>query len=84
MKESWREKCLSDYLTCGKSSVSKWSAEKQAKARFHALVAACYEADPSRAASQVFRSKDDTLIDLASNCFDDVERRLREFCKAVK
>jgi hypothetical protein len=79
----WRKKCLADYLACDKSDVASWSAEKQAKAQFHALVAACYGADPSRAASQVFRSKDDDLIDPKAKCFDDVERRLRAFCEAV-
>ncbi len=83
-KAAWREKCLSAYLSCDKSDVAKWSAEKQAKAKFHALVAASYEADPSRAASQVFRSKKDDLIDLKAKCFDDVEKRLRAFCEAAK
>ena len=79
----WREKCLNDYLSCGKSNVLTWSAEKQAKARFHALVAASHEPDPSKAASKVFQSKDSNIIDLKAQCFDSVEQRLRLFCEAA-
>lgn len=84
LKSPWRDKCVSDYLACDKSEVARWSAEKQAKARFHALVAASYEADPSRAAAHVFRSRNDDLIDLGAKCFDAVERRLRDFCEATE
>jgi hypothetical protein len=81
-KAPWIAACVDAFLHCDKVDAHCWPVEKRDKARFHSMVAALNRDDPSKAASKAF--KDPTpLIDVEAPCFNDVERRIRNFCAAV-
>jgi hypothetical protein len=80
-RHDWIDECVETFLGCGKSKALNWSPEKLSKAKFHSMVASIHEDDPSRAASKVFR--DPPVIDISAKCFDDLEKRIRDFCAAV-
>jgi hypothetical protein len=82
-REPWVSLCLDQFLRCDKIEAHSWPAERRDKARFHSLVAALHQEDPSRAASYAFKDPS-PLIRVEASCFDDVERRLRDFCRAIK
>lgn len=85
-KYSWIKQCINAFLSCGSSTASTWSAEKLDKSRFAAMIAVTNEEGPGKALSRVFSSDTGTapVIPVSPSCFDDVERRIKEFCaKAV-
>lgn len=82
-REPWVSACVDQYLRCDKIGAHAWPAEKRDKARFHSMVAALHRDDPSRAASYAFRDPM-PLIAVEASCFDDVERRIKDFCRAVE
>jgi hypothetical protein len=77
----WLEECINTFLACGEANAHGWSAEKLAKAKFAAAVAAIHQDDPSRAAAWVFR--DPPVIDVTADCFKAVEDRIKLFCREV-
>ena len=83
----WAEACLKKYLTCDQIEASNWSAEKLDKARYHCLVAALYRDDPSKAVSSAFRQPEGSntkpLIDVMDPIFDDIAKRIKDFCDAL-
>lgn len=79
----WVRACVDRFLRCGKIEAHRWAAEKRDKARFHSIVAALNRDDPSRAASHAFRDPA-PLINVEARCFDDVARRIADFCGAVQ
>jgi hypothetical protein len=81
-KNPWIDTCVDQFLQCDKIDAYAWPAEKRDKAWFHSMVAALHREDPSRAASHAFRDPT-PLIDVEASCFDDVERRMKDFCRAV-
>jgi hypothetical protein len=81
-KEPWITACVEKFLRCDKVEAHAWPAEKRDKARFHSMVAVLNRDDPSRAASYAFKDPD-PLIALEAPRFDDVEKRVKEFCAAV-
>ena len=81
-RHDWIDKCVDTFLGCGNSKALGWSPEKLSKARFHSMIAAIHEDDPSRAASKVFR--DPPVIDISAPCFNNLEKRIRDFCAAVQ
>jgi hypothetical protein len=81
-RHDWINKCVETFLGCGKSQALLWSPEKLSKAKFHSMVAALHEDDPSRAASKAFREP--PVIDISAKCFNDLEKRIRDFCTAVQ
>jgi hypothetical protein len=81
-KAPWIAACVDAFLRCDKVDAHQWPAEKRDKARFHSMVAVLNRDYPSKAASYAF--KDPTpLIAVEAPCFNDVERRIRDFCAAV-
>jgi len=81
-KASWIAACVDAFLRCDKVDAHGWPAEKRDKARFHSMVAVLNRDDPSRAASTAFKDPK-PLIAVEAPCFNDVERRIRDFCAAV-
>ena len=83
----WAEACLKKYLTCDQIEASNWPAEKLDKARYHCLVAALHRDDPSKAVSSAFRQPKGTtakpLIDVMDPIFDDIAKRIKDFCDAL-
>ena len=77
----WVTECVDQFLKCGESTAHGWSPEKKDKARYHCMIAATNEDDPSRAVSYAFKTP--PVINVAADCFDAVEQRLRVFCAAV-
>ena len=86
-KYSWAEACLNKYLTCDQIKASKWPPEKLDKARYHCLVAALHRDDPSKAVSSAFRQPEGSntkpLIDVMDPIFDDIAKRIKDFCDAL-
>lgn len=74
--------CVDSFLSCETISAHQWSPEKIAKARFHSMIAALNEDDPSRAMSYVFQGRK-RVISVEHHCFDDVYNRLLDFCQSV-
>lgn len=72
---------VSTFLASTPSDVSNWNAEKQAKARFAALVATSHRDDPSRAASAAYRRP--PTIHIGSNIFRPLAERVRGLCLAM-
>jgi hypothetical protein len=81
-KSPWITPCVDQFLRCDKVEAHAWPAEKRDKARFHSMVAALNREDPSRAATYVFKDPD-PFVAIEAPCFDDVEKRLKEFCADV-
>jgi hypothetical protein len=78
----WAEECVTQYLKCDQIQAHKWSSEKLAKAKYHCLVAAVNEQDPSRALSMAFK-EDDEVIDVTTTFFDSISERLKNFANAL-
>jgi hypothetical protein len=81
-KASWIAACVDTFLRCDKVDAHNWPAEKRDKARFHSMVAVLNRDDPSKAASKAFKEPK-PLIAIEEPCFNDVERRIKEFCVTV-
>ena len=81
-REPWIDGCVNNFFRCGKIDVQNWSSEKRDKARYHCMVAALNEDDPSKAASYAFKEPT-PVIDVTAACFDSVVQRLRDFSTAV-
>jgi hypothetical protein len=81
-KKFWVKNCLESFLQCDKIQVHTWSPEKQDKSRYHCLVAALNESDPSKAVSSAFKEPH-PLIDVTSTCFDEIAKKLIDFCDSV-
>ncbi|HZR62156.1 MAG TPA: DUF3226 domain-containing protein [Xanthobacteraceae bacterium] len=80
----WLAGCIKSFLSCGEIHALDWPPEKADKARFHSMVAAIYESDPSRAASMIWKRRGATLLmDINAQCFDSIEQRLRSFASQV-
>jgi hypothetical protein len=84
-KRDWIADCVNQFLSCGEIAALNWSPEKKDKARFHSMVAALYENDPSRSASMIWKQRGGAplLMDIQSNRFDGVAQQLRDFAVAV-
>lgn len=81
-REPWISACVENYLSCGNIQALKWSPEKQDKARFHSMIAALNQNDPSRALSQAFKDPK-PVISVEAPCFDAVYNNLKKFCVDV-
>lgn len=84
-KRGWIRACVDGFFSCGGIAALSWSAEKLGKARFHSMVAALYEIDPSRAASYIWKQRDAAplLMDIHAPCFDGIAEFLRDFASAM-
>ena len=86
-KYPWAGACLEKYLTCDQIEASNWPTEKLDKARYHCLVAALHRDDPSKAVSSAFRQPKGTnakpLIDVMDPIFDNIGKRIKDFCDAL-
>jgi hypothetical protein len=82
-RKTWINRCVEQFLSCGRIEVLNWPPEKRAKARFHSVIAATYKRDPSRALSYAFKEPPAPMINVKSSAFNGVERRIRSFCVAV-
>jgi hypothetical protein len=82
-RNPWAAECVETFLECGESTAHELPPEKKDKARYHCMVALTYPEDPSRAVSMAFKEPPNPLISVESQCFADVERRLRKFCNEV-
>jgi hypothetical protein len=80
---TWLSACVEIFLSCGEIEAHGWAVEKKDKARFHSMVAALLEHDPSRPASMIWKRGAPLLMDIQSQCFDDVANRMLTFAKAV-
>jgi hypothetical protein len=78
----WVSACVDAFLSCDQIAAHVWPPEKQAKARYHSMVGALHYEDPSRSASTTFTSKP-PVMSIAAPTFDSVEKRIKDFCKAV-
>jgi hypothetical protein len=78
-------KCVHEYIKCCPTNPAAWGAEPADKARLQCLVAATYQINPSRPASLLFNRHDDhpPAIDIERPCFNEIEKHLRTFCRAV-
>ena len=81
-REPWISTCVDNFLSCDKIQALKWSPEKKDKARFHSMVAALNEDDPSKALSHAFNGLK-PVISVDNQCFDTVCNKLKNFCFAV-
>src|ERR1700728_1995864 len=80
----WIANCVDAFLSCGQIDIQDWVAEKKSKARFHSMVAALYEHDPSRSSSMIWKRRGAPLLmDIKAKCFDNVEMKIRAFAAAV-
>ncbi|MFZ3325208.1 MAG: hypothetical protein WA231_04635, partial [Methylocella sp.] len=71
-------------LSCEQIKALNWTPEKRDKAIFHSMIAALYEADPSRAASMIWKERGTPLLlDINASIFDNVVDRIRAFCVNV-
>ncbi len=84
---AWANACLEKYLGCDQIKANSWSPEKLDKARYHCLVAALHREDPSKAVSNAFRQPQGPnakpLIDVMDPIFDDIAKRIKDFCDAM-
>jgi len=78
--------CLESFLECCPTGPLKWPAEKLGKAKFHALVAATYKHDPSRALSMAFKkqTKQPPVLEIGADCFVPIAEYIRDFCRSVE
>jgi hypothetical protein len=71
--------CVEQFLRCNPITAYTWTPEKLDKSRYHCIVAACNQDDPSRSVSSAFMSSR-PVVDVGHSCFDQVETRLRALC----
>jgi hypothetical protein len=84
-QREWLLECIEEFLSCKEIPAHGWSQEKRDKARFHSMVAALYEPDPSRAASMIWKRRNALLLmDIHAQAFDTVETRIRNFAVAAR
>lgn len=81
-REPWISTCVNKFLSCGNIQALKWSPEKLDKARYHSMISALNEDDPSRALSYAFKDPN-PVISVENPCFDEVYNKLKNFCLAV-
>ena len=81
-REPWISSCVNNFLSCGNIQALQWSPEKLDKARFHSMIAALNEDDPSRALSYAFKDPK-PVISVEDSCFDAVYNKLKKFCVDV-
>ena len=81
-RQPWISTCVDNFLSCGTIQALKWSPEKLDKARFHSMIAALNEDDPSRALSYAFKDPK-PVISVESPCFDAVYNKLKTFCVTI-
>ncbi|WP_155802516.1 hypothetical protein [Halothiobacillus neapolitanus] len=74
--------CVNQFLSCGDINALDWSPEKVDKARFHSIIAASNENDPSRALSYAFKGEQ-PVISVEHCCFDGIYNKIKEFCVSV-
>jgi hypothetical protein len=81
----WIIECIMAFLSCGEIKALEWSSEKKDKARFHSMIAALHENDPSRSASMIWKQRDGAplLMNIHAQCFDRIASRLRDFAAIV-
>jgi len=81
-KYPWIQSCIDQFLRCGQILTYSWSPEKLGKAQYQCMVAATNYEDPSKAIRWAFNGPS-PILDIQSSCFDDVEKRLKEFYSTV-
>jgi hypothetical protein len=76
--------CVEKYLACDDIKVLKWrSRENQDKVRLQCMIAATNEEDPNKSLAFSFSESSGPIISVEAFCFNEVEKHLRNFCKAV-
>jgi hypothetical protein len=77
----WLNECLDRFLSCGQITAHQWPAEKLAKARFGAVVAATFRHDPSKALTYAFfankKKREPAVLSIRAKPFRQVEKWLR-------
>lgn len=74
--------CVTSFLRCDGIVAHNWNPEKRDKAKYHSMVAAKHQDDPSRAATYTFRTP--PVVDILDPCFDSLAQRLRDFSANVQ
>lgn len=77
------ESCVNTFLSCDPITAHTWPEEKRDKARYECMVAALNRDDPSRAVSWALRG-DRPVVQIGSQVFDDIAKRVRDFCEVVR